>query len=974
VAPVLDDETPGRGEHGAEEALERLVREALGRAGEHGGEHRALARGVGGRDPAARLRAADLERETRARLERCDEPRVQAVHPRAEARHVGREGSPRRHGGAMVPSGPVSPARSVPAPLPRVRSPEVLAPAGEETALRAALAAGADAVYFGLAEGFNARARAGNFPAEGLADTVARIHRAGARAYLALNTLVFEGELEAAEAAVRRAAESGVDALIVQDPAVAVIARALCPALEVHASTQMTVSSAEGARFAASLGVTRVVVPRELSVEEIRRLAGETDLGLEVFVHGALCVAWSGQCFSSATWSGRSANRGECAQSCRMPYGLVVDGALQDLGDVAYLLSPKDLAGVRAVEDLAAIGVEGLKIEGRQKAAPYVFTATATYRRLVDSVARGLAPEDETQARADLLRASLAYTRGFSDGFLGGSDHQTLVEGRFPKHRGLLLGRVAAVLGDAVRVEPDEGARPWTGGLAADTPRSAPRGEPSAALRGFGGSSCASDGPKPLPLEPRAGMGVVFDAGRPEDPEEPGGPVFAVDPLPGGAWRLRFGTPGPDLSRVAVGHRVWVTSDPAVANAAARAVEGREPEGRIALGLRACGREGSPLRVEARAGPAVAEASTASRLAAARGAGLGESLLLEKLASLGGTPFRLESLDLAGLAPGLHVPVSELKALRRTLVEALLRDVERGPPREVAAGSALEGLRSAARTAAFSNAPSTDEPHQVPLCRRDEHLEAAIDLGLPEVELDWMEMSGLERAVARARRAGLSVTVATVRVQKPGEEGYDRRLAALDPDGVLVRHWGALVHFAERGRVAGRPRLHGDFSLNVSNSLTAGELFARGLDTLTVSHDLDAAGADALLAASNARRFTVVLRHRIPTFHTEHCVYSHLLSEGRDHRTCGRPCERHEVSLRDAAGRDHPVIVDVGCRNTVFNAEVRTDLARVPALVRQGVRRFRVELVRETREEARAVLLACHDALRAPLQRPARAR
>lgn len=252
---------------------------------------------------------------------------------------------------------------------PSPHKPEVLAPAGDHQALLAALWAGADSVYFGLADGFNARARAGNFQSADLAATVALIHRAGAKAYLTLNTLIFEPELAAVERAIRSAAEAGVDALIVQDPAVALLARALCPALEVHASTQMTVSSAEGARFARSLGATRIVVPRELSLAEIARLRAETELELEVFIHGALCVSWSGQCLTSQAWGGRSANRGECAQSCRMPYELVVDGARRDLGDVRYLLSPKDLAGLRAVEELAALGVHGLKIEGRQKNA-----------------------------------------------------------------------------------------------------------------------------------------------------------------------------------------------------------------------------------------------------------------------------------------------------------------------------------------------------------------------------------------------------------------------------------------------------------------------------------------------------------------------------------------------------------------------------------------------------------------------------
>jgi putative protease len=835
--------------------------------------------------------------------------------------------------------------------------PEVLAPAGDDSALAAALWAGADSVYFGLSEGFNARARAGNFTSERLAETVARIHRAGARAYLALNTLVFEPELEHVERIVRLAASAGVDALIVQDPAVARIARATCPALEVHASTQMTISSAEGAEFARSLGATRVVVPRELSVDEIALLRKGTDIELEVFIHGALCVSWSGQCLTSEAWGGRSANRGECAQSCRMPYDLVVDGERRELGDVKYLLSPKDLAGVRAVEELARIGVHGLKIEGRQKNATYVATATETYRHYVDALAQG--EEAVAQVRRDLLRATLSYTRGFSDGFLGGSDHQTLVEGRFPKHRGLYLGVVERVEGASVWIERDLAGRPWTGGLAAESRAGGPQGAPAAALSGFGGSDSASDGPAPQELEVRAGMGVVFDAGSPEDKHEQGGPIFRAERTADG-WRLWFGVPGPDLSRVRPGELAWISGDPSIAREVERALGQGEPTGRLPIALTLEGRAGEPLRASARCGHASAFAQSASALAESSGTGLDEALVRSKLAAFGGTPFRLERLQLGGLARGLHLPVSELKALRRELVAELQSQVEHGPAREIASTPVLPELLAAAKRA--QSAPQA-EPRLVPLCRELGQLEAAIAAGVPEVELDWMEMVGLAQAVARARAAGLSVTLATVRVQKPGEEGYDRRLDSLAPDAVLVRHWGALVHFQHRRRDGGKPLLHGDFSLNVTNSLTARELFERGLDTLTASHDLDEAQLRALLLASDPARFAVTLHHRIAAFHTEHCLYSHLLSRGRDHRTCGRPCESHRVALRDHKDREHPVIVDVGCRNTVFDATLQSSALLAPELLQLGVRRFRVEFVRESRAEAQAALSAYADLL-----------
>lgn len=469
------------------------------------------------------------------------------------------------------------------------------------------------------------------------------------------------------------------------------------------------------------------------------------------------------------------------------------------------------------------------------------------------------------------------------------------------------------------------------------------------------------------PIEVRAGLGVVFDAGEPEDKSEPGGPVHRVDVTPRG-WRLGFGQPGPDLSRVGPGQRVWVTSDPAIGRETERTVAAAEPDGRVAMDLVVSGREGESLVVSARAKHAAARAESAVPLVRATGGGLDEALVRDKLGSTGGTPFALASLDLGGLAPGLHLPVSELKALRRRLVEALTPAIERGPTRAVGTEPVLPALVAAARGDG-ARATASGAAHLVPLCRSDEQLDAAIEAGLPEVELDWMEMVGLSKAVARARDAGRRVTLATVRVQKPGEEGYDRRLAALEPDAVLVRHWGAMVHFEEAGRARsdaggrGGPALHGDFSLNVTNSITAAELFRRGFDTLTPSHDLDARQLGALFEASDPARFTVVLQHRMPTFHMEHCVYAHLLSQGRDYRTCGRPCEAHRVSLRDVKGRDHPVIVDVACRNTVFHEEAQSLAVMVPDLLARGVRRFRVEFVRETREEARTALLAYGDLL-----------
>jgi putative protease len=822
-------------------------------------------------------------------------------------------------------------AAPVSAPPGGRRAPEVLAPAGDRDTLAAALAAGADAVYFGLDEGFNARARATNFASEGLAETVAWIHRAGVRAHIALNTLVFEPELAVVEELIRRVAASGADAIIVQDPAVALLARAICPALDVHASTQMTASSPLAAELLRGLGIARVVVPRELSLDEIQMYAAGTTVPLEVFIHGALCVSWSGQCLSSEAWGGRSANRGQCAQACRLPYQLIVDGRERDLGDVAYLLSPKDLTGLDAVDRLAAIGVASLKIEGRLKGPHYVATAVAQYRAATAAAAGEPAPVPPVKIPGDEPSLHIAYSRGVTRGFLGGPDHQTLVEGRFPHHRGVPLGRVVRVHGDSVLVAPEAAQRVTTGGLALD---------------GAASPAAAPVAPERTAIAPRPGMGVVFDRSRPGEPEE-GGPIFSVAESPGGTW-LRFGRPGPSLAHVHPGDLVWITSDPRISRAGEKAAEaGRAPLGRIAIDMVLRGVLGAPLEVVATARGHTAQAATPCELAAARGGGLTPELIADKLGALGGTAFHAGAIDTSGLAPGLHLPVGELKELRRSIVAQLTSAIER-IDRTIAAGPIAPSLRG-------SVAPLVSPPIVVPLCRTDEQLDAVLDAGAREVELDWMELVGLSRAVLRARRRGARVGIATLRVQKPGEEAIDQHLAKLAPDHVLVRSWGSLAAFLRRTRP---PELHGDFSLNVTNSVTAGWVLGHGLTTVTAAHDLDRDQLLALLDQVPAGRVAVTIHHHVPTFHTEHCIYAHLLSSGRDYKTCGRPCEQRQVALRDRVGLVHPVVVDVGCRNTVFNAQAQSAASLVPELLVRGVRRFRVELVRESAEETARVYTA----------------
>ena len=222
-----------------------------------------------------------------------------------------------------------------------------------------------------------------------LAEILSLLHRRGVRGYVTLNTLVFTDELAEVETTVRELVLAGVDAVIIQDLGLARLIRAISPDLEIHASTQMSVTSAEGLALAKELGCSRVILARELSLDEIRKIRSQTDMPVEVFVHGALCVAYSGQCLTSEALGGRSANRGECAQACRMPYEIVCDGQLVDLDRTQYLLSPQDLAAYDLIPRLIELGVASLKIEGRLKSAEYVANITRHYRQAIDAAWAG---------------------------------------------------------------------------------------------------------------------------------------------------------------------------------------------------------------------------------------------------------------------------------------------------------------------------------------------------------------------------------------------------------------------------------------------------------------------------------------------------------------------------------------------------------------------------------------------------------
>jgi putative protease len=317
---------------------------------------------------------------------------------------------------------------------------ELLAPAGDEAALRAAVCAGADAVYLGL-QRFGARASAANFTPEALEKAVAYAHLHHVRVYVAVNTLVKQAELPAAFDALQTVAACRADAAIVQDMGVLRIAREAFPALALHASTQVSLHTAGGARWAATHGVSRVVLARECPLAAVRAVT-QTGVAAEVFTHGALCASVSGQCLLSSMAGGRSGNRGRCAQPCRQ--------AVAFGGESAAFLSMKDLCLRDHLPALAAAEVTALKIEGRLKRPEYVAVVTGLYRRALDNLARGAFRPADARERNELLQ--IFHRGGFTKGYLMGAEDAALCATARVGHGGLSVGQVTAVRGGLATV------------------------------------------------------------------------------------------------------------------------------------------------------------------------------------------------------------------------------------------------------------------------------------------------------------------------------------------------------------------------------------------------------------------------------------------------------------------------------------------------------------------------------------------
>jgi U32 family peptidase len=794
-------------------------------------------------------------------------------------------------------------------------APELLAPAGNWECIHAAIENGADAVYFGLDTGFNARARAVNFSLDGLEDLMQVLHRRGVLGYVTLNTLIFTDELAPFEEHVRQLAAAGVDAVLVQDLGAVRLIHEICPELSVHASTQMTMVSAETMAAIESLRVDRVVLARELSIAEIRKITAATSMPVETFVHGALCVAYSGQCLTSESLGGRSANRGQCAQACRLNYDLLCDGEYRNLGDNRYLLSPQDLAGYEHIPQLIEAGVCSLKIEGRLKTPEYVANIVGQYRKAIDAAMEGraLAWTDDTKREMEM-----SFSRGFTPGWLEGCNHKRLVPGLSSAKRGVAVGKVVGLRGERLIVELD-----------------------APLIKGDG---IVLDGDRVAGTELGGRIFEVFDRG------------VAIDTPALGRVELAFQNGLFKDAEVRPGQTVWQTDSPQLSKRLRSSFASEHFARRIGLDLSVDARVGDPVVVRVRWFDALnpTNESIARQESHARELTIRSGHVLEharkhptsqddfrkQFSRLGNTPYMLRQLTASTIGDPM-VPLSVLGELRKEMI-AKLDDARTQVPTRTFAPDGVAG-RMLAQAVPTTSVPLESSPMLHVLVRSMQQLEQVLGHGQTTVYVDFHDIREYRLAVAAAKSANATIFIAPLRIQKPGELGLFKALAKHEAHGWLVRNLAAL-DYARQHRI---PAI-GDFSLNVTNPLTAQWLLYRGVERVTASYDLNRDQLSELVDAMPASELEVVIHQHMPMFHMEHCVFCTVLSPGTNKSNCGRPCDRHEVKLRDRLGVEHVLHADVGCRNTLYNGHAQSGAEAAPMLLKKGVRHFRIELLRDS--------------------------
>ncbi|MCQ2102381.1 MAG: U32 family peptidase [Fibrobacter sp.] len=837
---------------------------------------------------------------------------------------------------------------------------ELLMPVGTWDMLEAAVKNGANAVYFGVPH-WNARGRTEDFSFEDVGAMIRYARAHGVRSFLAMNVLVFERELQGLPEFLAKIIELKPDAFIIQDIGLARLIRAICPEQEIHASTQMTLASAEGVNLVKPIGFNRAVLSRELSAKQIAAVKAGTDLEIEVFVHGALCVSYSGQCLTSENFGGRSANRGQCAQSCRLPYRIFVDGKEYTETNAQYLFSTRDLCALPKLKELAEIGVESLKVEGRLKSPEYVAAVTRAYRKALNNLGEsGKNRADLGLESADLEPLEVLFSRSLTTGWLDGDNHQELVNGTFSNHHGMYLGKVVKVDRGSVYVELNMPA-----------------------------SMVSRDGADRNTALPRPGDGILF-----EDATfgiSTGSRLYGAEMVKnahnrrgdgmrgiGPVLRLDFSRDF-DMRQIGRNMDVFRNDSPALEKELRKTFTDRNQETKRPVNMELTGAVGEKLTLKVWLAGATlmqgvdkaAIVESESPLEAAKNAvdpAAIEALARKELGGLSSTPYELGTL-MVRVDGAPFVPGKVLRNLRQSAVQQL-EEVQlqwkemhisanegRKFLQNISAKFAVENKKNAAAAnssapAQFGIASAMAKPTISVLVRNPDQIAALKGLAIDNVIMDFDWGVKYDEPLQQIRDLGFKAGMATLRIHKPGENHYLRKILELCPDFALVRNLGSLSILKDSGIP-----LVGDYSLNAANSASYQWLLDQGLTALHPSWDLNSVQLFDLLNNIDGSRLELTLHQYMPAFHSEYCAFARSLTTGRRFPECGKICTQHKVEIEDHKGERHFLQSDAECRNTLFVGHPQSALKLLPQLRTAGVNRFRLEMLNEDAETVRRKVL-----------------
>lgn len=786
------------------------------------------------------------------------------------------------------------------------RPPELLAPAGTWDALVAAVERGADAVYLG-GKAFNARQFAGNLDDEEMKRAAEYAHLRGVRLYVTVNTLVADSELEELAGYLRYLYEIGIDAVIVQDLGVLKLARQLFPALEVHASTQMTVHNAAGARLLEHLGIDRIVLARELSLEEIAAIKAQTRVGLEVFIHGALCFSYSGQCLMSSLIGGRSGNRGRCAQPCRMEYSLARIERGDEAGPApaaAHLLSPRDLKTIELLPRLIEAGIAAFKIEGRMKRPEYVATVVRIYREAIDRYLER--PQEYAVREIEHKQLAQIFNREFTSGYFLGNPGRDLMSYQRPNNRGLFLGRVVAYDRGTGRVE-----------IRLEEPLQVGDGIEVWVSRGG-----------------RAGATVsrLWRGGQPVD-----------DALPGDTVAVAI------EGDIHTGDRAFKTHDTVLVAEAERAYRSPRPLRRVAVTGRVHGVLDQPLRLwlaDSEGNKAEARTSVAAQEAINRP--LTPEVVTDKLSRLGNTPYELANLKIE-LEKGIMVPLSELNELRRQAVEELSRKRLARFHRE----PVIDYDRRLVR--AFRLPGEEARGEQPMLAVRAAALDVIKAAARNGADFIYIQADGntdeLSRMLDWCGSQGIPAGIASPRITREPEMGdfarQMERLLDYDVAALLAGNLGLFFLGLEEWEVP----VHADFTLNPFNSQALNLLADLGAAQVCLSPEMTFEQIRGLTRPPGVT-LEALVQGSLPLMVSEHCVLGSVLGGRRGGRSCSRPCRAGRYGLVDRLGVTFPIEIDRRCRMHIYNSVELCMIEHLEEFFAAGIDVLRIEA---TRHEAPTV-------------------